>query len=85
MSIMKEIRQKTLTGERALFKGNNLHVIDCVFMDGESPLKESMDIKLDGSLFRWKYPLWYSKNIVRKNAPGLRWRAQESGIRIILR
>ncbi len=64
MSIMKEIRQKTLTGERALFKGNNLHVIDCVFMDGESPLKESMDIKLDGSLFRWKYPLWYSKNIV---------------------
>lgn len=67
MDAKKEIRQQTLTGERALFQGKGLKIIDCVFMDGESPLKESRDIELNGSLFRWKYPLWYSKNIVAKD------------------
>ncbi len=63
----KEISQQILTGERALFQGNGLTITDCVFMEGESPLKESQDIVLNGSLFRWKYPLWYSKNIVAKD------------------
>lgn len=67
MNAKKEIKQQTLTGERALFQGKGLQLTDCVFMDGESPLKESQDIELNGSLFRWKYPLWYSKNIVAKN------------------
>lgn len=67
MDTKKEIRQQTLTGERALFQGKGLQITDCVFMDGESPLKESQDIELNGSLFRWKYPLWYSKDIVAKN------------------
>lgn len=67
MSDKKEIRQETLTGERALFQGMNLQIYDSVFMDGESPLKESRDIELYGSMFRWKYPLWYSKNIVAKD------------------
>ena len=66
MDTKKEIRQQTLTGERALFQGKGLRITDCVFMDGESPLKESRDIELNGSLFRWKYPLWYSKDIVAK-------------------
>ena len=56
MDTKKEIKQQTLTGERALFQGNGLQITDCVFMDGESPLKESQDIELNGSLFRWKYP-----------------------------
>lgn len=60
---MKEIRQKILTGERALFQGNSLKIIDCTFEDGESPLKESGDIELVGSMFKWKYPLWYGRNI----------------------
>lgn len=63
----KEIRQQTLTGERALFQEKELRIIDSVFMDGESPLKGSRDIELYGSLFRWKYPLWYSRNIVAKD------------------
>ncbi|MCH5267389.1 MAG: DUF3737 family protein [Lachnospiraceae bacterium] len=67
METKKEIRQETLTGERALFQGERLRIVDSVFMDGESPLKESRDIELYNSLFRWKYPLWYSKNIVAKN------------------
>lgn len=64
---MKEIRQEFLTGERALFKGENLRIYDTIFADGESPLKESHDIELFGSMFKWKYPLWYCKNITAKD------------------
>lgn len=63
----KEIRQEILTGERALFQGQELKIYDTIFNDGESPLKESMDIELYGSIFKWKYPLWYSKNILAEN------------------
>ncbi|MCM1499271.1 MAG: DUF3737 family protein [Clostridium sp.] len=64
---MKEIRQEFLTGERALFQGESLKIYDTIFADGESPLKESHDIDLVGSMFKWKYPLWYAKNITVKN------------------
>lgn len=57
------IKQEFLTGERALFQGKNLDIYDTIFADGESPLKESRNITLNGSMFKWKYPLWYSKNI----------------------
>jgi hypothetical protein len=63
----KEIRQEFLTGERALFKGENLKIFDTIFTDGESPLKESKNIELYGSMFKWKYPLWYANNIVAKD------------------
>lgn len=61
---MKKIEQQLLTGERALFKSNDLQISYSTFADGESPLKESHDIKIDHSSFKWKYPLWYCKNIV---------------------
>ncbi|WP_394923245.1 DUF3737 family protein [uncultured Robinsoniella sp.] len=64
---MKEIRQEILTGERALFQGENLKIYDTIFSDGESPLKESHDIEIFGSMFKWKYPLWYSKNITAED------------------
>lgn len=64
---MEEIRQEFLTGERVLFKGENLDIYDTIFTDGESPLKESYNIKLTNSMFKWKYPLWYSKNITINN------------------
>ena len=67
MNIKKEYRQEYLTGERALFQGKNLRIVDTIFADGESPLKESRDIELLGSMFRWKYPLWYAENITAKN------------------
>lgn len=63
MQEKKEIRQQMLTGERALFQGKDLRIYDTIFADGESPLKESRDIELYGSMFKWKYPLWYAKNI----------------------
>ena len=63
----KEIRQEFLTGERALFHGQDLVIYDTIFTDGESPLKESSNIEVYGSSFKWKYPLWYSKNIKVKD------------------
>ena len=63
----KEIRQESYVGERPLFKGTSLKISDTIFSDGESPLKESKDIELYGSMFKWKYPLWYAKNITVKN------------------
>ena len=64
---MKEIKQAFLTGERALFQGQQLRIFDSIFADGESPLKESHDIELFGSMFKWKYPLWYAENITARN------------------
>ena len=59
----KVIRQEFRTGERALFKQENTDIYDTIFDDGESPLKESRGIALYGSMFKWKYPLWYAKDI----------------------
>ncbi|MBO4509724.1 MAG: DUF3737 family protein [Lachnospiraceae bacterium] len=58
-----EYREQRFTGERALFGRKDLVIKDSVFEDGESPLKESANIELYGALFRWKYPLWYCKNV----------------------
>ncbi len=60
---MKEIRQKSLTDERALFQATDMKIYDSIFDDGESPLKHSKNIELYSSMFKWKYPLWYSENI----------------------
>ena len=57
------IRQGFYTGERALFGARDLEIYDTIFDDGESPLKESRNIRLDGCMFKWKYPLWYTQNI----------------------
>lgn len=57
------ITGEILTGERALFGAGNLIIKDTIFEDGESPLKESRDNEIINSMFKWKYPLWYSKNI----------------------
>ena len=67
MNCKKEYRQEYLTGERALFMGKDLRIYDTIFADGESPLKESRNIELFGCMFKWKYPLWYSKNIIAKD------------------
>ena len=60
---MKEFRQQLLTGERAVYNTHNAVFYDTTFADGESPLKESSEIELHNCIFKWKYPLWYSKNI----------------------
>ncbi|MBR6478469.1 MAG: DUF3737 family protein [Lachnospiraceae bacterium] len=67
MEEKKIIQSQLLTGERALFMSRDLKVVDCTFADGESPLKESHNIELEGSMFKWKYPLWYCKNVAAKD------------------
>ncbi len=67
MQIEREIKRKKLTGERALFREAGVRVVDSVFSDGESPLKESRSIHLVGDMFKWKYPLWYASDILAEN------------------
>lgn len=64
---METIKEKHFTGERALFKSNNLFIKDCIFDDGESPLKESNSLTIEDSIFGWKYPLWYCHNVQAQN------------------
>lgn len=64
---MEIIKQKKLTGERALFFGKDLQIYESTFSDGESPLKHSENIELENCSFEWKYPLWYSKRILLSN------------------
>lgn len=57
------VARQVLTGERALFASEDLTVENCVFEDGESPLKESRALTIRDSVFRWKYPLWYCADV----------------------
>ena len=63
-----EVRGAVCTGERALFGAQHLRIYDTIFEDGESPLKESRDISLFGCMFKWKYPLWYARDIRVQNS-----------------
>lgn len=65
---MKVVKQEYLRGERALFKSNGIQIEDSIFADGESPLKESKNIKIKQSIFKWKYPLWYCQNVEVTNS-----------------
>ncbi len=65
---MKEINQQYLTGERAMFQARDCHFTYCTFAEGESPLKESSDLQIDNTLFKWKYPLWYCRNVAIKDS-----------------
>ncbi len=60
---METVKERLFTGERALFASSGLDIRDSVFADGESPLKESRGIRLDGCIFKWKYPLWYCDGV----------------------
>lgn len=60
---MKKLEQGLFVGERALYNSKDLEIVDSTFMDGESPLKESENIKLRNCIFKWKYPLWYCNHV----------------------
>ena len=61
------ITRQYYTGERSLFQGKDLTILDTTFGEGESPLKHSSHITLKDSVFEWKYPLWYSETIRMQN------------------
>ena len=58
-----EYKDMKFTGERALFGEQDAVINGCVFESGESPCKECRNITATESLFRYKYPFWYGKNI----------------------
>ena len=65
---MTEYTDEVFTGERALFKAEDVVVKNSTFEDGESPLKEASNIEIYNCDFKWKYPLWYSKDILIKDS-----------------
>ena len=65
---MQTISCQRFAGERALFKARDLLIENCVFEDGESPLKEARNLTVADSVFRWKYPFWYGTAITVRNS-----------------
>ena len=65
---MKEYKQGYFAGERALFSTHGAKITDSVFEAGESPLKESSNLEIEGCIFGWKYPLWYCKDVTVKTS-----------------
>ena len=65
---MDKLVQGVYEGERALYNIHNKEIIDSTFQNGESPLKECSDLIVNGCIFKWKYPMWYSKNIKCQNS-----------------
>ncbi|MGM9971184.1 MAG: DUF3737 family protein [Anaeroplasmataceae bacterium] len=68
---MRIVKEQVLTGERAAYNTHDTKFYDVTFADGESPLKECSNIELYDSIFKWKYPLWYSKDIYVNNTTWL--------------
>jgi len=60
---MTSYKNDYFEGERALFDEHDATITTTTFGTGESPLKESRNITLEDSIFKWKYPLWYSQHI----------------------
>lgn len=56
--------QGTFTGERALYDLHDAQINNSIFEDGESPLKEGSNYTVNNSTFRWKYPMWYSHDVM---------------------
>lgn len=65
---MKELNQQYFTGERAMFQAQDCRFSHCTFAEGESPLKESSHLEIDNTLFKWKYPLWYCRDVVVRDS-----------------
>ena len=63
-----DVEQQHLTGERALFQADGIHIAHSVFADGESPLKHSHAVTVDQTAFEWKYPLWYADDVTVGNS-----------------
>lgn len=60
---MKNYQNELFEGERSLFALQDATITHTTFGEGESPLKGSRNIQLKHSIFKYKYPLWYSRNI----------------------
>lgn len=67
---MTKIENKSYEEERALFGIKNAEIIGCKFSgktDGESPLKETENLKVKNCHFDLRYPLWHTTNLNLEN------------------
>lgn len=67
---MKEIKEERFGAERALYASRGIKLQSCRFEgaeDGESALKESMDICAQDCFFALRYPLWHVRTAVLEN------------------
>lgn len=63
---MKTIKNKTYDHERSLYALKDAIVDNCKFegkTDGESPIKESKNVKVSNCLFNLRYPFWHDDGI----------------------
>lgn len=60
---MKEINDQKFTGERAQYFAEDTSYTNCLFSDGESPLKHSKNLKVNKCTFDYKYPFWIAENV----------------------
>ena len=60
---MTIIENETLTGERAAYSCKDALFLNCLFTDGESPIKEGSFVSAQKTTFAYKYPLWYGDNL----------------------
>jgi hypothetical protein len=63
---MRIVENKTFDEERALYGSDGLLVRNCRFegeADGESALKESRNITVDGCYWNLRYPFWHVKGL----------------------
>jgi len=68
---MKLIKNKTFDEERALYNLVDSTVKNCTFAgpaDGESVLKETRNVVVDGCRFALRYPLWHAKVYTLKDS-----------------
>ena len=61
--VRKQITGQWLSGERAAFELAEADLAESIFAEGESPLKHSLDIDARQTVFEWKYPFWYAKDV----------------------
>lgn len=68
---MKTVKNQIFDAERALYNSKGLRLEHCSFdgpADGESALKESSDIQVDGCFFNLRYPFWHDTNLTVDNS-----------------
>ena len=64
-------KDKNYQKERTLYAISDSEVINCKFEgkeDGESPLKECKNIRVNGCVFKLRYPFWHNDNTFIKNS-----------------
>lgn len=65
------ISNRQFDEERALYNLQQADVVECIFAgpaDGESVLKESRDIHVQGCTFSLRYPLWHVKGFTMEHS-----------------